>query len=146
MKTKLLILAGFASSALLVSAADRPAKFGPLPPEKMAANLFADYDVDESGSLDATELVTALSEIRDKRRAENAADCPRNGQGKRGSVQGRRGPPPAEELTVQMMLEFDEDEDLTLNTAELLNALDSMRNRGPRGRPPMGTNSVSSAE
>ncbi|MEM9158231.1 MAG: hypothetical protein AAGB46_04210 [Verrucomicrobiota bacterium] len=152
MKTKLLTLAIIATSAGAIAIA-KPGKGGPMGerpnPEDIVVELVADYDVNNDNALDQAELANGLvgmhekrmakmQEIREQRESEGGPARPRGGFGER----DRRGPEPSK-IAGHMLVEFDADESGSLDTEELMAAVESMHDRkgrrgpgGPRGPRP----------
>lgn len=125
MKNQLLIVTLTSGALLAHQAFARPGGMPPPPdPETLAAEMFSDYDADENDALNVQELTTALNEIRAKHQAARQQDRPnRPGSRKRGA------PPPAEEVAPDLIERFDISGDESLDTGELLKALEFMRDR-----------------
>ncbi len=137
MNTKLLIMSGlavtfiastFAGSGEGRKSTDRRS------PEEMVARIIVKNDTNDDSALNVEELEGAIVKMQERRKErmakmrEQFGD--REGKGLRG--EGRKRPEPAEVAEI-WITEFDFDESGSLDGAELLEAMGSMRPRGPHG-------------
>ncbi len=142
MNAKLLILTGVAVTFIASAfageegkkAKDRPS------PEEMAARIIVNNDVDDDSALNPEELERFLVKMQERRKERMAKMRERHGDGegkgpRAGGPRGeeRKRPEPGE-VAQNWIAEFDFDESGTLDGAELIEAMGSMRDKGPRGK------------
>ncbi len=147
-----LATAAFAAPLFAANSALRPAR---PEPEAVVVEMLADYDADNSSSLDATELAAAFNGLRashmadrqgkrpgpdksdgNKRANKNSdtADRPRDGSGK-------RGPRNPADIAPQLVADFDKDGDAALNSEELYRAITHLQATRPGPGKPRGPRS-----
>lgn len=143
MKTQLLALSLASAAFMASSLSARPEGPPPPPnPEEVVVDVFADYDTDESNTLNQDELVAALTGMREKQKgdrprmgrkgSEDDATADRPEKSRKGD---RRGPPAPEEIAPKLIEDFDVSGDGELDTEEMLAALKTMHGKGRRGGP-----------
>ncbi|MBC2605393.1 hypothetical protein [Pelagicoccus albus] len=146
MKTALLTLSLLGSGILVANLNAKPQRPERPDPETVVVDLF-EFDADENGSLNATELATGFAELQERRMAEmedaqadEDADLPPPPPQRK---KGKRGAMDPEEMAAGLVEDFDTDGDAELDTAELLEAVTATHSRGKRGpgRGPRGTDS-----
>jgi hypothetical protein len=137
MNTKLLILTGVAITFIASTfAGDGGKKQKDRPdPEKMVARMIENNDANEDSALNAEELQGALVQMHEKRKERMAKMREEYGdrEGKGPYAEGKKKRDPAE-VAGHLVAEFDFDESGSLDAEELLEALRSMRHRGPHGK------------
>ena len=144
MKTKLFILTAVAATLISSTFAGengggKKQKSRPNP-EKMIARMIENNDGNKDSALDAAELEQALIQIHERRKERMAKMRQKFGdrEGKGPRAEGRKRPAPTE-AAEHLILEFDFDDNGSLDANELLEAMGSLRERGPRrhdGPPP----------
>ncbi|MCH6257608.1 EF-hand domain-containing protein [Puniceicoccaceae bacterium K14] len=117
MKTKLLISTVLATTLASGIAVARPGGGERPDPEQMIAQMIAEHDLDESNTLSADELQAALTAMHQKRSERRE---------QREMKENAERPAP-EEISAQLLENFDTDGDSALNSEELFQAMAEMR-------------------
>ncbi|NEQ66736.1 MAG: hypothetical protein F6K21_14765 [Symploca sp. SIO2D2] len=103
-------------------------------PEEVVIELVSTYDIDENNALDEAELASGLEGLREQRRAKmkemrekRRAEIAEGGGDKRGPGKGRRMDP--SKVASHMIVQFDADDNDSLDSEELLEAMRFLHER-----------------
>lgn len=140
MKKALITLTLVGSSIIATTLSARPGEGrrpGPPDPDTVVVELMTNYDSDENNSLSQDELVAGLKGFHEQRMAARQANRPnKDRKPPEGAGRPKRGGPPVpEEIAPKLISDFDANGDASLDTAELLKAVEFMQSRQMRDRP-----------